>query len=135
MSPSLHGRPLRAVLGWVLLLAACSRSDERGAGRPTGPAARPSAARRAPAADDGFIGVLVSGHAVDVAAELEGQVRQVLIRLGETVERGGRIALIDDRLVRQKLAMARATLQAAQAQEAKARLEQEEALQRLGRRQ
>jgi len=86
------------------------------------------------AAADGYVGVLLSGGAVDISPQSDGLLVKVYVRLGDRVERGGLIARLDDRAVRRDLAMAQATLQAAQAKTGKARLDQQNAQSKVQRR-
>lgn len=126
---------LLLVVACLALLAGCDRQGEQPAAprqSPTGSAA-PSEAR-APVAAEGHIGVLISGQVVDVASEVEGQLRSISVRLGDRISRGARLAQLDDRDLRQKAAMARASLKAAAAKEARARVQHDQARQQLARR-
>ena len=108
-------------------------------GRAAGPAA--AAPGKTRAAEDpvgflsarGYLGVVVSGEAVDVAARVGGQLTEVQVRLGDQVARDSVLATIDAGPLRDELAMARASLRGARAEEQKAALELEEASERHGR--
>jgi RND family efflux transporter MFP subunit len=95
----------------------------------------PAPSREPPAAEEkGFIGVLLSGEAVDVAPQFEARLEAVHVQLGDRVERGARVANLDARPIRRELAMARAALNAAQAQVSQARIERDQSRQQLDRR-
>lgn len=57
-----------------------------------------------------FTATLNAKRSAEVAAEVEGQVREVLVREGEPVRRGQRLALIDGQTLEQALAEQRAQL-------------------------
>jgi RND family efflux transporter MFP subunit len=88
-----------------------------------------------PARDEkGFVGVLLSGEAVDVAPQFEAKLDAVNVSLGDRVERGAKVASLDARPIRRELAMARAALNAAHAQVSQARIERDQSRQQLDRR-
>ncbi len=80
-----------------------------------------------------YLGVVVADQTVDVAANLEGRLADVLVRVGDEVERGAPVAYLDLRTLESDLALARASYKAARAEEAKARLEVTDAETRLKR--
>ncbi|WP_257453336.1 efflux RND transporter periplasmic adaptor subunit [Archangium lipolyticum] len=100
----------------------------------------PGWARKAPAADapdgsaDGFLGVIVARQSVDLAPVIEGRVESVRVQVGERVSRGDIIATLDTRAMERELAIAEAELLEARADEQVATHEQEEARERLKRR-
>lgn len=81
----------------------------------------------------GYIGVVIAGEVADVAARTSGLVMSVGVRLGDRVERGGTIATIDDRALRDDLEIARASLAAAQADRERTALELDAARERRQR--
>ena len=63
----------------------------------TAPAGTATARQPAPPlASDCYLGVVVANESVDVVAEVEGRVREILLRSGEAVERGARLAVLDN---------------------------------------
>ncbi|RMH21670.1 MAG: efflux RND transporter periplasmic adaptor subunit, partial [Acidobacteria bacterium] len=91
-----------------------------GAGAPPAPAA-------APAAPECFLGVVVTGEAVDVAAQGEGLLEEVLVEVGDRVERGQPLARLDAENLRHQLAIERANLSTADAGRRRMALELERA--------
>lgn len=87
---------------------------------PVAPAPAPVAAPHPP---EDYLGVVVSEQAVDVAANLDGRLAQVLVRVGDRVQAGAPIATLDLRTIEGDLAVARAEVKAAKANDARARLE------------
>ncbi|XXF76341.1 efflux RND transporter periplasmic adaptor subunit [Myxococcaceae bacterium GXIMD 01537] len=132
-------RAFIGMLGVLLLLAgglvALRLRSTRG--QPV-PAAREVAASapeedsRAPRA--GFIGVIVAEGAVDVAAKGEGLLEQVDVRVGDEVRQGAVLARLDTAELRRELAVAQASLQAAQAEAGVSRIALEETRERVKRR-
>jgi len=121
----------------VGLLAGCARTPAGSAG---GTAAPPSP-RPAPAAaavparyvpptgnalpTDGYLAVIVARHAVEVTAELDGELRQLDVKVGDRVEPGARIATIETREIAEQLASARAALTALEAEHKRSEIELE----------
>jgi RND family efflux transporter MFP subunit len=64
-----------------------------------------------------YLGVVIAREAVDVAAEMEGAVKEMRVRVGDAVERGAEIAALDTVTLRHQLAIERANLASAEAQE------------------
>ncbi|HSA93175.1 MAG TPA: efflux RND transporter periplasmic adaptor subunit [Terriglobales bacterium] len=89
-----------ALLATVLILAGCSGSQPNPA-QPAAPSAAPApiATTTAPAATTRFIasGPLVVENQVDVAAQREGVVAQILIDVGTPVRTGQVLARLDDK--------------------------------------
>jgi len=98
--------------------------------------APPSLALQGPGTngEEGFIGVVVTRDAVDVAAESTGRVEEVFVRVGDQVSRGERLAQLDTRELEQNLTIARSSLQAARADVTRIRSQLEEAKTRYERR-
>jgi RND family efflux transporter MFP subunit len=100
----------------------------------------PGLVRKAPtpgvpdASADGFLGVIVARQSVDLAPVIEGRVESVRVQVGERVARGDIIATLDTRAIERELAIAEAELLEARADEQVATHEQEEARERLKRR-
>ncbi len=66
-------------------------------------------------ATGGFLGVVLTRQAVDVAAEIAGQLLEVRVRPGSPVARGEIVATLDTRLLQHQLAMERAQRKTAEA--------------------
>lgn len=83
----------------VMALAGCgSSSPEAKAAVPTSPVVAPTAAQ--PAAEFETSGPIVVENQLDLAAQREGVVAQVLADAGDPARRGQLLALLDDRQVR-----------------------------------
>lgn len=89
----------------------------------------------APTSLAGFTGVIVNRDTVDVSTRVEGLVTEVRVRLGDRVARNEVLAQLDDQQVKNELDVARALLRASRADEEKAALEHQEALERNARNQ
>jgi RND family efflux transporter MFP subunit len=85
-------------------------------------------------AETGHLGVVVARDAVDVAADVSGRLREVLVRPGDVVARGDVLARLDTREMEQDLAMARASLDAVKAEVTRTERELTEATTRYERR-
>jgi RND family efflux transporter MFP subunit len=70
-----------------------------------------------------YLGVVVAEQAVDVAANLDGRLADVLVRVGDRVARDAPVATLDLRTLQSDLAVARAELNGKRADEAQARLQ------------
>jgi RND family efflux transporter MFP subunit len=68
-----------------------------------------------PEQEDGFVGVLLSQQAIDLASRFEGRLREVNVRIGDAVRLGAIVARIDDSEIRRELERAQADLDEAQA--------------------
>lgn len=79
----------------------------------------------------GFVGVITAQDESDVSSKLQGELATVDVRLGDSVEAGDLIATIDDRNIREELAIADAAARSARARISQARVEVEEARQQL----
>src|SRR5690242_18873653 len=97
-------------------IPACINGDR---GHPTDkPAPEPMSDLRAPvevAADEGYVGVLVPSDTAEITAPFTTDVVEYKVKLGEHVEIGDVIALLDEGPVREQLAIAQAELKAAKA--------------------
>jgi RND family efflux transporter MFP subunit len=80
-----------------------------------------------------YLGVIVAEQAVDIAANLEGRLADVLVRVGDHVARDAPVAVLDLRTLQSDLAVARAEVTAAKANENKSRLEVADADAKLAR--
>ncbi len=87
-----------------------------------------------PAAARCYLGVVVASEAVDVVAETEGRVEEVRVHLGDAVTRDQQLAVLDTKSVDDQLAIERASLQTAEAQQRRVVLEAERADQEHRRR-
>jgi RND family efflux transporter MFP subunit len=132
---------LRPILLAAAVLGACGpsgappRATER---RPAAPAAARPSPPATPVAGEraqGFLGVLLAGESVDVAAEVAGRLRAVVVRAGDAVPRGALLASLDAQVAGQDLEAARAVLSQAQIDEEKSRIALADAEGKLSRRQ
>lgn len=82
----------------------------------------------------GFLGVVVTREAVDVASEVTGRLESVEVRGGDRVRQGEVLARLDTSLLAQDLAMARSSLTAAEAEVTRSRAQLAEAETRHRRR-
>ncbi len=64
-----------------------------------------------------YVGVVLARQEVEVAAESQGQLERVYVRVGDVVTSGQRLASLDTRELQHQLAIERANLQAAQAEQ------------------
>lgn len=128
--------PLRAKLLWVAcgasVIAALWLLDAylgaRGTMPPSPavhPAVRPTAVGAQPAADSRgcFLGVVLAREVVEVAAEIEGRLESVTVRLGDVLEAGQSIAVVDVESRRHQRSIEQAQLTRARAGERQAVLE------------
>lgn len=132
---------LGPLLAGLLALAGCAepgpaagetQTPAAAAVREPGPAAEapPEPAPPAP----GFVGVVLARETVEVVAEVDGRLEDVAVRPGSRVARGQVLAVLDTRTLAQDLAIAEASLTAAQADRARTALELAEAEQQHQRR-
>ena len=82
-----------------------------------------------------YLGVALARQASDVAAEVDGILEEVRVRVGDRVERGALIARLDTVMLRQQLESAQASLERAQAQTRRMEVAAEESEQQNLRRQ
>jgi RND family efflux transporter MFP subunit len=89
---------------------------------------------RTAATDEGFLGIVVAPETVDLASQIEGRLKEIKVRPGDSVERDDVVARLDTLSARQELAMARADLAGARSDRDRARLELAQAQERERRR-
>ncbi len=82
---------------------------------------------------ESFIGVVLARESVEVASPLEARLAQVLVHLGDHVKSGATVATLGTAPLRQELAMAEASLRAAEAEQRRADSLLAEARRRRGR--
>lgn len=106
------------------------------AGQPAVPRWDAPAAEQMPApSGQGFIGVVIAPAQASIAAGQEGEVVDIRVRIGDRVQPGDVLVRLDERPIREELAITRAELGAARAELARAGAELAEARDRLARRQ
>ncbi len=136
---------LRAILvlvasGGSVMLASCAGEQTPGPSDPRDDPAPPAVLlpNETPGPlsnnSDRYVGVALAHQSVDVAAELEGQLSTIYVRVGDRVEPGDRIASIETRQLTDELSMARADLRALQAEEKQAAIDLEAISERYQRR-
>ncbi len=81
-----------------------------------------------------FIGVTIARNAIEVAAPFEGRLEAVYVNLGDRLKLGDRIARLNSDSINRELAISRASLLAAEAEERRTQLALTEAEDRLSRR-
>jgi RND family efflux transporter MFP subunit len=74
-------------------------------------------------AQEGFVGVVVAGQAVDIAPKMSGRLQALHVKVGERLAANALIATLDTALIRQELKMGEAKLRVARAEEEKASAE------------
>lgn len=94
--------------------------------KPAGAARKAPTAAAAEEGYGGFVGVILSRQAVQIAPKFEGPLASVNVRMGDEVKQGEVIAVLDTSALRKELAVAEAVVLAAQSDERKARAELEE---------
>jgi RND family efflux transporter MFP subunit len=124
-----------AALGLVAALAACS--DRRRADPDRRPPPRPGSGERdrgsAQPDEEGFVGVLVPRDAREITSPLTTKIQKLLVKLGEAVEAGTQLAILDDREPREQLTLARSELREGAAAVRQAIIEREAARAKLAR--
>lgn len=125
-----HGAGLALGLA-TLVTTACEGSPTADAAPAHAPAVAPTpveplAAPVRPAGERGFVGVVVAREQVDLGAKHEGELREVLVRLGDEVEAGQVVATLDDGALQEALEIARAERWGAKAELASAAVELQE---------
>jgi len=116
------------------LAAGCGSKDQPAA--PTQPAPEPLADRQGPAeveAEAGYVGVLVPSESAEITAPVTTDVLEYKVKLGDHVEVGDVIALLDEAPVREQLEIAKAELKASRAAVAQASVARKAAQVRLRR--
>ncbi len=104
---------------------------------PDGPARAPSTPSSGAAAADleagagdrpaCYLGVVLASDAVDVVAEIDGRVEEIVVRAGDPVRAGQRIAALDTQDLRHELRIAQASLASVDARRGQIALEAERA--------
>lgn len=113
---------------------------------PSGPIAGPGgeAARTAPAkaplrrgrpSDGTYVGVVLARQAVEISSQEEGRLLAVNVRVGDTVRTGTTLATLETQQLNQDVAMATASLRAAEAAEKRAAAELQKSQEKYNRRQ
>ncbi|HKY36111.1 MAG TPA: efflux RND transporter periplasmic adaptor subunit [Polyangiaceae bacterium] len=106
-----------ALVGLLFGAGGCNRGRSPvSEAKPPPPVAPADAAPVAAAEQLSFIAVISARHIANVSAQVEGTLRSVNVRLGESVREGDVIATIDDRLLRHMAAAARAVADTRSAQ-------------------
>lgn len=82
-----------------------------------------------------YVGVVLARQEVEVSAESQGQLERVYVRVGDVVTSGQRLASLDTRELQHQLAIERANLQAAQADQRRLALSVSQAKGEYARRQ
>jgi membrane fusion protein (multidrug efflux system)/cobalt-zinc-cadmium efflux system membrane fusion protein len=138
---------LRGLLVLLALLAAagCSRRPTEAAGpaaqpsdsatisvpSPPAPSPRPAALPGRPA---GYVGVVLARQAVTVAAEADGRLASVSVRVGDAVRRGQELAALATDVMHGEMTVVQATVAAARGDERRAELELDRTRDRRARR-
>lgn len=122
----------RALL--IAALAACSDRDGARPGVPTPEPAMPQASRPDRATGGaGEVCILQARVTKDVVAPFKSVVSELMVKLNDGVARGQAVARLDERPLREELALARAGLRARQAEVAQAQIAQRAAQAKLDR--
>jgi RND family efflux transporter MFP subunit len=133
-----------SVVGLVLLggcgRAPASPAESAEAARPAETAPLPAGARTVPASfpagipggipggipnGEGFLAIAVARRAVEVTAELDGDLRSLNVAVGDRVEPGTRIGTIETREITEQLASAQAAITALEADRKRSQIELE----------
>jgi HlyD family secretion protein len=116
----------------IAVLAACT---ERGGSRsePTPEPAMPQASRPERAADGTEVCILQARVTKDVVAPFKSIVAELMVKLNDGVARGQAVARLDERPLKEELALARAGLRARHAEVAQAEVAQRAAQAKLNR--
>jgi RND family efflux transporter MFP subunit len=107
--------------------------EHRGAPQPTPVTRRDRGA--APLDEEGFVGVLVPRDAHEVASPLATKIDRLLVKLGDPVDKGTPLAVLDDREPRERLALAHSELREGEAAVRQASIERDAARAKLAREQ
>ncbi len=124
----------------ALALAAAAACGDPDRDPDRGRAPQPSPVTRrdrgtAPLDEEGFVGVLVPRDAHEVASPLTTKVERLLVKLGDPVDKGTPLAVLDDREPRDRLALARSELREGLAAVRQAIVERDAAKAKLAREQ
>lgn len=130
---------MKIAVALVLVLASCAgSSDDASSGSATTAQPTPivSNEKRIDTDDDpGYIGVLTPRETAELVAPFTSKVVAISVKLGDVVSQGDVLARLDDRPIREELAIEKATLKSHQAQAAHASVEHSAAAARLRREQ
>jgi RND family efflux transporter MFP subunit len=107
--------------------------DRRGAPQPT-PVTRRDRTT-APLDEEGFVAVLVPRDAHEVTSPLATKIDRLLVKLGDTVDKGTPLAILDDREPREQLALSRSELREGEAAVRQAVIQRDAARAKLAREQ
>jgi len=99
--------------------------------RPPGSLPRPAALPGRPA---GYVGVVLARQAVTVAAEADGRLASVSVRVGDAVRRGQELAALATDVMHDEMTVVQATVAAARGEERRAELELDRTRDRRARR-
>ncbi len=128
------------VLAWALVLIwrqvrAPGEPAAAGSAGPQAQARLPSARGTVPVrSPECYLGVVVAREAVDVATEAAGHLERIEVRIGDRVAQGDVVALLDTQAVDYQLAIERANLRSAEAQQRRQALEADRSAQEHHRR-
>jgi RND family efflux transporter MFP subunit len=127
---------IAAAAAWLSAAVACRRVSIPATTSPAtaGASATKVSDFRTTLADEGLLGIVVAPETVDVASQLEGRLKEIRVRTGDSVERDDVVAKLDTLSARQELAIARADLAVAKSDRDRSRLELAQAEERLRRR-
>ena len=95
-------------------MGAPSPNDSHGAGAATGVSPAPGA-NGALAGDDGFVGVVIAGEAVQIQPKFDGRIDKVMVKVGDRVAAGDVIARLDQRTLAADLVVQKSSAAAARA--------------------
>ena len=123
----------------VVVIAGCAAQGDD-AVQSNAPLAQPtpivSNEKRIDTDDDvGYVGVLTPRETAEIVAPFTSKVVSIAVKLGDVVAQGDVLARLDDRPIREELAIEKATLKSHQAQVAQASVEHSAAAARLRREQ
>ncbi len=123
----------------AVVLAGCTgQGDDRGAGSATTAQPTPIVSNEQRIDTDeapGYIGVLTPRETAEISAPFTSKIVSISAKLGDVVAQGDVLARLDDRPIREELAIEKATLKQHQAQVAQASVEHSAAAARLRREQ
>jgi RND family efflux transporter MFP subunit len=130
---------MKVVLVLVLVLG-CSDKDDPGQGSATTAQPTPIVSNERSGEVDrdeatGYVGVLTPRETAEVTAPFTSRVVSLAVKIGDTVKQGDVLGRLDDRPIREQLAIEKATLKSHQAQVAQASVEHSAAYARLRREQ
>lgn len=122
-----------------LRLLMSSRVEDTSVGQPSRPGTAATEVMPPRETDDGraarcYLGVVVTREVVDLAAEIEGRIEEIRVRVGDRVLHDQPIATLDTRTLSHQLTMERAALRTAEANRRKIALEADRADQEHRRR-